>query len=70
MKRGKKNTAAALAQVIVRQEHYVLECMSKPQMCLGAQLLIFSPEIEDSLFSEEFSGRLLTRENRIRKHRF
>ena len=67
MKRGKKNTAAA-AQVIVRQEHYVLECMRKPQMCLG--LLIFSPEIEDSLFSEEFSGRLLTRENRIRKHRF
>ena len=66
MKRGKKNTAAA--QVIVRQEHYVLECMRKPQMCLG--LLIFSPEIEDSLFSEEFSGRLLTRENRIRKHRF
>lgn len=65
MKRGKKNTAA---QVIVRQEHYVLECMRKPQMCLG--LLIFSPEIEDSLFSEEFSGRLLTRENRIRKHRF
>ena len=37
----------------------------------GAQLiLIFSPENEDSLFSEEFSGRLLTRENRIRKHRF
>ena len=67
-RRGKKNTAAALAQVIVRQEHYVLECMRKPQMCLG--LLIFSPEIEDSLFSEEFSGRLLTRENRIRKHRF
>ena len=67
MKRGKKNTAAA-AQVIVRQEHYVLECMRKPQMCLG--LLIFSPEIEDSLFSEEFSGRLLTRENRIRKHSF
>ena len=67
-RRGKKNTAAALAQVIVRQEHYVLECMRKPQMCLG--LLIFSPEIEDSLFSEEFSGRLLTRENRIRKHSF
>ena len=47
MKGGKKNTAAA-AQVIVRQEHYVLECMRKPQMCLG--LLIFSPENEDSLF--------------------
>ena len=43
VKRGKKNTAAAAAaQVIVRQEHYVLECMRKPQMCSSFSPFDFS----------------------------
>ena len=54
VKRGKKNTAA---QVIVRQEHYVLECMRKPQMCLGEGLSSFSfspPKMKTLSFQKNF----------------